>query len=331
MRLVRNNKVEIESQSLFVTAVSKIQSSTMKTIFTKLFFTLSAACLLSGSPVAAADTAAPAASNTASAPAAKKVRLVVMGGPITEIAFALGAEADIVATDRTSLYPERAQKLPSVGVYRAASAEGILSVNPTKVISGSGLGPAAAVKQLQASGVPLVIIENPKSEKTLFAAIQTLGRELAREKEAAALEEKIRGQLAEVKKLAEGKPVPRVVFLMGMGGAASAAGTETQADGIITLAGGRNLFAGFRGYKPVSEEAVLKAAPDVILVASHSTKGDVAAPANPKDFLKRFGFKGLDTLEKTRVVPIDMGEFLIIGPRAGDTTLKLSKIFHAAQ
>ncbi|MDR2863681.1 MAG: ABC transporter substrate-binding protein [Puniceicoccales bacterium] len=266
---------------------------------------------------------APLAANAQSA----AERLVVMGGPITEIAFALGAEGSIVASDKTSLYPPQAQKLPSVGVYRAISSEGVLSVNPTKIISGSGLGPAAAVKQLQASGIPLIIVENPKSEKTLFAAIEKLGRELAREKEAEALAVKIRAQFAEVKKLASGRPAPGVVFLMGMGGAASAAGGETQADGIIALAGGRNLFGEFRGYKPVSEEAILKAAPDVILVASHSTQGDVSAPADPKTYLKRYGFKSLDTLAKTRVVPIDMGEFLIIGPRAGETSIKLAEIF----
>ncbi|MDR2845538.1 MAG: ABC transporter substrate-binding protein [Puniceicoccales bacterium] len=260
--------------------------------------------------------------------APKKERLVVMGGPITEIVFALGAEADIVATDRTSLYPERAQKLPSVGVYRAISVEGVLSVNPTKIISGSGLGPAAAVKQLKTCGIPLVIVENPKSAETLFSAIEILGREVSREKEATALAAKIRAQFAEVKKLTLTKPAPRVVFLMGMGGSASAAGTGTQADGIVTLAGGNNLFSEFRGYKQISEEALLKAAPDIILVASHTTQGDVAAPPKPKDFLARLGFKSVGALGKTKVVPIDIGEFLIIGPRAGDTTLKLAKIFY---
>jgi iron complex transport system substrate-binding protein len=251
-----------------------------------------------------------------------------MGGPITEIVFALGAEGDVVAVDRTSLYPERAKTFPQVGIYRAISAEGVLSVRPTKIISGSGLGPPAAVKQLKSSRVPLVIVENPRSEETLFAAIKTLGREVSREKEAVALIEEIQAKFAKVRSLTAGRKPPSVAFLMGMAGATSAAGTETQADGIIKMAGGRNIFSEFRGYKQVSEEALLKARPDIILVASHTRKGDLSAPAEPRKFLKRFGFKSADLLEKTKCVPIDMGEFLIIGPRAGDTTLRLAKIFY---
>jgi iron complex transport system substrate-binding protein len=113
-----------------------------------------------------------------------------------------------------------------------------------------------------------------------------------------------------------------------MSGATSAAGTETQADGIIKMAGGRNIFSEFRGYKQVSEEALWKARPDIILVASHTRGGDLSAPADPHKFLKRFGFRSAALLEKTKFVPIDMGEFLIIGPRAGETTLRLAKIFY---
>lgn len=279
---------------------------------------LVAMALVAGMPVlSAAENAGP-----------RQERLVVMGGPITEIVFALGASGNVVGSDKTSLYPAEAQKLPSVGVYRALSAEGVLSLNPTKVISGSGIGPAAAVKQLQASGIPLVIVENPRSEETLFAAIEKLGREVSREKEAGVLAAKIRGQLAEVRKLMQGRAAPRVVFLMGMGGTASAAGTGTQADGIITLAGGKNIFSEFRGYKPVSEEAILKAAPDVILVASHTKEGDVSAPADPEKYLKRFGFKSIGAQGGAKIVPLDIGEFLIIGPRAGETSLKLARIFY---
>ncbi|MDR1817958.1 MAG: ABC transporter substrate-binding protein [Puniceicoccales bacterium] len=267
------------------------------------------------------STAAPA---TATAPR----RVVTLGGPITEIAFALGAEEAIVATDRTSIHPPRAQKLPSVGVYRALAAESVLALKPDKILAGSGLGPPAAARQLRDSGTPLVTVENPRDEPTLHAAIALLGRELGREREAAALSAKLRAQFDEVRQLVAGKPAPRVVFLMGLGGQLSAAGAGTQADGALTLAGSKNIFGAFRGYKPVSEEALLAAAPDFILVATHTATGDVSAPPDPQAFLRRRGLRSLKLLgAKTRFVGVDMGEFLIIGPRAGATTLKLANIF----
>jgi len=270
------------------------------------------------------STAAVASAAPASAPR----RVVTLGGPITEIAFALGAEEAIVATDRTSIHPPRAQKLPSVGVYRALAAESVLALKPDKILAGSGLGPPAAARQLRDSGTPLVTVENPRDEPTLHAAIALLGRELGREREAAALSAKLRAQFDEVRQLVAGKPAPRVVFLMGLGGQLSAAGAGTQADGALTLAGAKNIFGAFRGYKPVSEEALLAAAPDFILVATHTATGDVSAPPDPQAFLRRRGLRSLKLLgAKTRFVGVDMGEFLIIGPRAGATTLKLANIF----
>ena len=61
------------------------------------------------------------------------------------------------------------------------------------------------------------------------------------------------------------KPV-RVMFVMSMlNGRALAAGRKTAADEIIQLAGGVNAIDGYDGYKPVNDEAIVAAKPDVVL------------------------------------------------------------------
>ena len=45
-----------------------------------------------------------------------------------------------------------------------------------------------------------------------------------------------------------------------------AAGTGTAADGIIALAGAVNATGSFPGYKPLTDEAIIEAKPDVILM-----------------------------------------------------------------
>ena len=45
-------------------------------------------------------------------------RLVTLGGDVTEIVYALGAEQSLVARDSTSTWPVAAQKLPDVGYLR---------------------------------------------------------------------------------------------------------------------------------------------------------------------------------------------------------------------
>ncbi len=54
--------------------------------------------------------------------AAQKV--VTLGGDVTEIVYALGAQSALVARDSTSMWPEEALKLPDVGYLRQLNAEG---------------------------------------------------------------------------------------------------------------------------------------------------------------------------------------------------------------
>ena len=61
--------------------------------------------------------------------AAPPARVVSVGGAITELVYALGAEASLVGVDTTSIYPAAAKALPSVGYQRTLSAEGVLSLS----------------------------------------------------------------------------------------------------------------------------------------------------------------------------------------------------------
>ncbi|MGR3585213.1 MAG: heme/hemin ABC transporter substrate-binding protein, partial [Pseudooceanicola nanhaiensis] len=68
----------------------------------------------------------------------------------------------------------------------------------------------------------------------------------------------------------------RVLFILSMqGGRVMASGRDTAADGIIRLAGAENAVTAFSGYKPMTDEAVTQAAPDVILMMDR--EGDHAA------------------------------------------------------
>ena len=59
----------------------------------------------------------------------------------------------------------------------------------------------------------------------------------------------------------------RVLFILStQGGRITAAGAGTGADALISMAGGVNALSDVEGYKPVSDEALVRAAPDVILM-----------------------------------------------------------------
>ncbi len=65
--------------------------------------------------------------------------------------MALGARELLVGVDTTSLYPAAVTRLPNVGYVRQLSAEGLLSLRPDLVLTGSEAGPEAALDQARAA------------------------------------------------------------------------------------------------------------------------------------------------------------------------------------
>ncbi|MBZ9846459.1 hemin ABC transporter substrate-binding protein [Mesorhizobium sp. CA14] len=194
-------------------------------------------------------------------------RIVSIGGSITEIVYALGEEGHLVARDSTSSYPEEAQKLPDVGYMRALSPEGVLSVNPSGILALQGSGPKEAVDVLKKSSVPFVEVPDHYNHEGILEKIRVVGKALGVEAKAEKLAAETDAKLtAAEKQTASIKDRKRVLFVLStQGGKILAAGSDTAADGIVRLAGAVNAVDGFSGYKPMTDEAIVSARPDVIL------------------------------------------------------------------
>ena len=82
-------------------------------------------------------------------------RVVCVSKQINEFVYDIGAESHVVARDLTSVYPPEITKLPSVGYHRALSAEGIISMKPTLLLTDGNVGPAAVLEQVQKVGIPV--------------------------------------------------------------------------------------------------------------------------------------------------------------------------------
>lgn len=249
-------------------------------------------------------------------------RIVTLGASITEITFALGVDDRIVAVDQSSERPAVVSALPRVGYVGAISSEGLLSVNPDLIIASSRLGPPAVVEQLRRSRIPIEIITNPMDADTLRDAIFRIAALVGKSAQGELLWKSIQEDLdAAGKQYGDAEPV-RTVFLMGNAGIAMAAGRSTQANGMIELAGGLNLFDDYIGYKPVSEEALFRAQPDWLLVAAHNpSPQDDARVA-----LQRIGLANLARDKGINVALIDLGSFLSFGPRTGSSVRNLAAI-----
>lgn len=200
-------------------------------------------------------------------------RVVAVGGAITEIVYALGAQRHLVAVDTTSLFPAEAQALPRIGYQRQLSAEGILSLRPTVVLATSEAGPPTVIQQLKNAGVRIEAVNADHSFEELRNKVRVVADALGLAAQGARLDETLQLEWKGAREYVaaqEKKPAkkPRVLFLLlhSASGGLLASGAGTAADALIRFAGGVNAVSGYTGYKTLADEALIAAVPDFVLL-----------------------------------------------------------------
>lgn len=201
------------------------------------------------------------------AASAETPRLLSAGSSITELVLALNAGKQLVAVDSTSELPAN-RSLPRLGYHRQLSAEGMLSVRPTLVIGSEEMGPPAALNLVRQAGVQVEALPQAMTVAQLQLNIRRLGELLNRQPQAEALHRAVGKRAKALTKDKQTTGKKTVFLLLGDGNRVQIAGSNTLADSLIRLAGGRNPAAAtVEGYKPVAMEALVAMAPEVILIS----------------------------------------------------------------
>ena len=203
------------------------------------------------------------------ASAAAQERIVSADGAITEIIFALDADDQLAGVDTTSHYPpDGVAALPKVGYLRALPLEGVLSLQPTRLITTTEAGPAKTIERIRDAGVQVVQLPVALSADSALERITNVGQLVHREAASEKLVATLRDQIDQVKLQMQGKSGARVLFLLAAGDhGVMLAGTGTSADALLTSLGLVNAVPEASGYKPASREALLVSSPDAIMVA----------------------------------------------------------------
>lgn len=202
-------------------------------------------------------------------------RIVSVGGAVTEIIYALEQDHRLVARDTTSNFPPAALQLPDVGYIRRLSPEGVLSVDPDLILAEVGAGPPEAVAVLQEASIRVIEIPNGVTVQAVSEKIRAVAAALDVEAKGEALVAKIEAEIALARAQVQDSSRPKVLFVLSLaGGRIMAAGQDTSAESIITLAGGQNALSDFVGFKPVTDEAVSISQADVVLMMDR--RGDHA-------------------------------------------------------
>lgn len=248
-------------------------------------------------------------------------RIVSIGGDITEILFALGLGDRIVGTDTTSTYPSAARDKPQVGYMRALSAEGVLSLAPDLVVAVEGSGPPDVIAVLQRASVPFVLVPAADDGAGVIAKVRFVGEVVGENAKAATLSSALEADLEAIATTREiAGPRRKAIFVFGMSrGAPIAAGTDTAANGILALAGIDNALDGFAGYKPASDEAVLAARPDAVVVMSNGNHG-----LTPETVFSAPAFAATPAAKAKRLIALPGGYLLNFGPRTAHAARDLA-------
>lgn len=240
-------------------------------------------------------------------------RLISLGGSVTEIVVALGAGDWLVARDSTSDWPASVAALPDVGYIRALSPENVLALDPDLIVAEGDAGPPEAVEVLESAGVRFVLMPEATTPDAILAKIGAVAEALGLPGEGAALAARVEAGLKAVEARAARVETPRrVLFVLSLqGGRVMAGGEGTEAEGIIRLAGGVNAATGFAGYKPMTDEAVVAAAPDAILMMD--TGGALAV--TDADVLAQPALAETPAGRKRAIIRMDGMLMLGFGPR----------------
>jgi iron complex transport system substrate-binding protein len=256
-------------------------------------------------------------------------RVLAIGGAVTEIVFALGEQDRLVGRDSTSMYPAEALALPDVGYIRALSPEGVLSVEPDLILARENNGPAEAVEVLKRSGVRWVDVPDNFTVEGIDDNIRIIADALGVPDKGDALRQKVRSELdAVAERIAAIGSRRKAMFILTMrDNRVMAAGKDTGADGILTLAGAENVITEFDGYKQVSDEAVIDAAPEVIVMMQG--RAEIGDHASTNATLESHpALASTPAVKNGDIVRVDGLLMLGFGPRTGEAALRLARAIY---
>lgn len=263
-----------------------------------------------------------------SATTAQAARIIPLNSDVAEIVFALGLADQVVGVDLSAMGLPEARGKKQIGYQRTLAAEGILSLKPTVLVGTEEAGPPAVIEQLKGAGVPLVLVPTgAASVDDVPGKIEQVAQALGVADQGKRLAAGTKTEIDAAKGRVDAAKKPRVAFLYlrGQSKTYQLGGAGTRADAMITAAGGvdAGTEAGVKGFKPITAEAMVEAAPDVILVM----KMGLESVGGEQGLLKLPGVAQTPAGKNKRIVSVDDLELLGMGPRTGKALDQLVTAF----
>ncbi len=256
-------------------------------------------------------------------------------GTTARTVFELGLGSNVVGRDVSSGFAEIAD-LPLVTTGgHDLNAEAILDLAPSVIITDTSLGPWDVVLQMRDAGIPVVVVDSHRSLAGLPDLIGQIANAVGLPDQGEELAQRTAGQVQEtVEQIADVAPADgeklRIVFLYvrGQSGIYYMFGTGSGTDELITALGGVDVASeiGWEGMKPLTDEGLVAAAPDLVLMMSKGLES-----VGGTDGI----FEHVPALELTpagsnqRIVDMADDQILSFGPNTADVLDALAVAIYA--
>lgn len=269
---------------------------------------------------------------------ADRIIAVDMAGSLAQTVWGLGLGERLVGRDISTKFPGT-EDLPLVtGTGHAISPESVLSLRPDIIITDGTVGPIDVMLQLRQAGVTVVFIDVPAGITQGPRQALRVAEVLGVPDEGAALAERITADIAAVTQVIaantprqpEDKLRIMFLYLRGSSGIYYLFGNESGAGELIEALGGIDVAGeiGWVGLRPVTDEALISANPDLILVMTSGLDSvggvDELVVTKPAIGLTQAG-------QNRRFVDMADSEILGFGPRTPLVLDALARAIYAPQ
>jgi iron complex transport system substrate-binding protein len=251
----------------------------------------------------------------------KPLRIVSLGGIITETVFALGMGSSIVGVDVSSIYPSEANRITKVGYWRGLSAEGVLSLKPSLVLCTYDTGPETALKQIKKAGVTIYKTPGVFNIETAKSNVRNIASLVGKKSEGEELVKNIEDGYKQVQqRVGKLKRKYKTLFIYFRGGKImNVGGKGTPAHDMIELAGGENLGKNVKEWKNVTSEYFIANKPEVLVV----TRTGLESIGGLEKLKELPGVSSIPAVKTGKVIVVDDLAFLGFGPRLNQSLNQL--------
>lgn len=259
-----------------------------------------------------------------------------MSGTLSGTIWGLGFGDSLVGRDISSQFPgsEDVEVVTSNG--HSINAEAVLALRPTLIITDGSIGPRDVVEQLRDTGVTVVFVENDSSFEGAAQLARDIGEVFGAPEAGQELADRITAEIeqvsAEIADIAPTNEADKIrmmfLYIRGNSGIYYLFGEESGSDELINALGGVDIAAeqGWDGMRPMTDEAVVAANPDLVLVMTHGLESaggvDGLLTSKPALALTNAG-------KQRRIVDMADGDVLSFGPRSAGILDALARAIYA--